>query len=160
MEAHQNTIIKSNKNIQRFTFKTKKHTNRSEMLLTPEQQADKVRNHNIQLVLGEQLYRHGMFDFQNKIYEHYDEVEICCPYDDTQVVLDLITKESHTKLLQSGFTVIHLGLFLIGIIGMHRKELGTKVMASLVDTRHMKFMSKAVIGIKEAGKSRKELDHN
>ena len=49
MEAHQNTIIKSNENIRRFTFKTKKHVSRTEMLLTPEQQADKVRNHNVQL---------------------------------------------------------------------------------------------------------------
>ena len=49
--------------------------------------------------------------------------------------------------------MLHLGLFVIGIIGMHRKGLGTKEMASLVDTRHMEFMSKAVIGIMEAGKS-------
>ena len=51
-------------------------------------------------------------------------------------MLDLITEESYTKLLQSGFTVIHIGLILIGIIEMQRKGLGTKVMASLVDTRH------------------------
>ena len=150
METHQNTIIKSNENIRRFTFKTKKHISRTEMLLTPEQQADKIRHQNVQLIPGEQLYKHGIFDFQNKIYEHYDEVEICCPNDDTQVVLDLLTEESYTKLLQSGFTVIHLGLFLIGIIGMHRKGLGTKVMASLVDTRHMESMSRAVIGLMEA----------
>ena len=106
------------------------------MLLSLEQQADRVRNHNVQLVRGEQLYKLGIFDFQNKIYDHYDEVEICCPNNDAQVVLDLITEESYTKLLQSGFTVIHIGLILIGIIEMQRKGLGTKVMASLVDTRH------------------------
>ena len=150
MDAHQNTIIKNNENIQRFTFKIKKHISRTKMLLTPEQQADKIRNHNVQLVPGEQLYKHGSFYFQNKIYEHYDEVKICCPNDDTQVVLDLITEESYTKLLQSCFTVIRLWLFLTGIIGMHRKGLGTKVRASLVDTRHMESMSRAVIGSMEA----------
>ena len=54
----------------------------------------------------------------------------CCPND-------------NTKLLQSGFTVIHLGLFLIEIIGMHRKGLGTKVITSLIDTKHMESMSRA-----------------
>ena len=32
---------------------------------------------------------------------------------------------------------------------MHRKILGTKVMASIVDTRHMESMSRAVIGVME-----------
>ena len=47
-------------------------------------------------------------------------------------MLDLITEESDMKLLESGFAVMHLRLFLIAIIGMHRKGLGTKVMASLM----------------------------
>ena len=75
------------------------------MLLSPKQQADKLRNNNVQVVPGEQLYKHSIFDFQNKIYEHYDEVEICNPNNDTKVVLDIITEESYTKLLQSGFTI-------------------------------------------------------
>ena len=61
METHQNTIIKSNENIRRFMFKTKKHISRTEMLLTPEQQADKIRHQNVQLIPGEQLYKHGIF---------------------------------------------------------------------------------------------------
>ena len=65
-------------------------------------------------------------------------------------MLDLITEESYTNLLQSSFTVKHLGLFLIGIIGMHRKGLRTKVMTSLVDTRHMEPMSRTVIELMKA----------
>ena len=98
MEIHQNTI------------KTKKHISMTEMLLSPEQHAEKVKNSNVQLISGEQLYKHSNY----KIYEHYDEVEI--PNDDTQVVLDLITEESYMKLLQSDFAVMLLGLFLIQII--------------------------------------------
>ena len=101
MENHQNKIKKGSENIRRFTFKIKKHISRTEMLLSPKQQADKLRNNNVQVVPGEQLYKHGIFDF----YEHYDEVEICNPNNDTKVVLDIITEESYTKLLQSGFTI-------------------------------------------------------
>lgn len=117
-------------------------------VLSPEKQVEKLKN-NIQLVPGEQLYKHGILDFQNKIYEHYDEVEVCCPNNEAQVVLDSITKESYVKLLESGFSVIHLGMFLIGIIGMHSKGLGTKALVSLVDTRHIDLMAKAIIGVME-----------
>lgn len=41
-------------------------------------------------------------------------------------------------------------MFLIWILGMYRKGLGAKVMPSLVDTRHMESMAKAVIGVMEA----------
>lgn len=37
------------------------------MLLSPEKQVEKLRNNNIQLILGEQLYQHGILDFQIEI---------------------------------------------------------------------------------------------
>ena len=61
-------IIKYNGNVRTFTFKTLKHINRTEMLLSPIKQIERIREKQVQLVVGKQLYQHGIFDFRNKIY--------------------------------------------------------------------------------------------
>lgn len=77
-----------------------KHISRTKMLLSLEKQVEKLRKNNIQLIPGEKLYKHGILDFQNKMYEHYDEVEVCCLNDEAQVVLDLVIEELYVKLLE------------------------------------------------------------
>lgn len=62
--------------------------------------------------------------------------------------LDLITKK--IICIESCFSLIHVGILLIEIIGMFRKGSSTKVMANLVDTRHMHSISKVVIGVMKA----------
>ena len=104
-------------NVRRFSIWNDKQNSirKVENLLSPEQQIDKIREKNIQLIQGEQLYKHGILDFHNKIYEHYDEIQICCPDEKGKVILDLISKESYQKLSEADYSLIYLGLILIGI---------------------------------------------
>ena len=48
-----------------------------ENLLSPKKQIEKIRDKSIQLIQGEQLYKHGILNFQDKMYERYDEIQIC-----------------------------------------------------------------------------------
>ena len=75
-----------------------RHIKTIETITTPEEQLQKIREKNVKLVTGEQLYKHGMQDNNNKIYEHYDEEEVCSCNNDSETILDLITEESYIKL--------------------------------------------------------------
>ena len=50
------------------------------------------------------------------------------------VNLKLFSKEVSRKIRQSGKRLLHLGLIVIGIKGLVRKSLGTKVLITFLDT--------------------------
>ena len=53
------------------------------------------------------------------------------------VYLDLVSSEIKQKLLKNKIDkYMHLGVFLIGIIGLHRKEIGALVNINRLDTRN------------------------
>ena len=53
------------------------------------------------------------------------------------VYLDLVSSEIKQKLLKNKIDkYMHLGVILIGIIGLHRKEIGALVNINLLDTRN------------------------
>ena len=50
--------------------------------------------------------------------------------------LDLVSPETKSKLLKNKTDkYMHLGIILIGIIGLHRKEIGALININLLDTR-------------------------
>ena len=49
------------------------------------------------------------------------------------VNIRLISKESSRKIRQNGKKLLHLGLIVIGIKGLVRKGLGTKVLLAFLD---------------------------
>ncbi|KAK7243132.1 hypothetical protein RIF29_37918 [Crotalaria pallida] len=81
---------------------------------------------------------------KSKVYQHYSEETIFC-VGNQEVNLDFVSTESRRKLEASGFATIHLGAILIGIYGMHREHIGSKVNLVLVDTR-FKDPRQVVIG--------------
>ena len=53
------------------------------------------------------------------------------------VYLDLVTPKTKHKLLKNKTNkYMHLGIILIGIIGLHRKEIGALININLLDTRN------------------------
>ena len=53
------------------------------------------------------------------------------------VYLDLVSPETKHKLLKNKTDkYMHLGIILIGIIGLHRKEIGALININLLDTRN------------------------
>ena len=66
-------------NIRKFnSFNRIKNVRILETITATEWQIKRMNNKNLKLIHGEQLYRHSIFDFQNKIYERYDEIQIYC----------------------------------------------------------------------------------
>ncbi|KAK7261697.1 hypothetical protein RIF29_28014 [Crotalaria pallida] len=115
-----------------------------EQIVNPEQQLEKARERRAELLPAEALYSYRVLGNKSKVYQHYSEETIFC-VGNQQVNLDFVSIESRRKLEASGFATIHLGAILIGIYGMHREHIGSKVNLVLVDTR-FKDPRKAVIG--------------
>jgi len=114
-----------------------------EELVDPQQQLEKSRHRQAELLPGEVLYSHRMFSTQQKLYQHYSEELVFCTTN--QVELDFLTKESQSKIKAQGFKLIHLGAVLIGIHGIHRENLDSKVLVALIDARFTD-LTKAIIG--------------
>ena len=147
----ETSLVNKIDNIGKFSIiRPSRHIKTLERIATPEDQLVKIREKNVRLVPEELLYKHGIWESNHRIYEHYDEELVCSHNDDAQAILDLITEEAYLKLRQTGMSIIHLGLIKVGIHGLHRKALGTKVLVTLVDNRHINSMSKAVIATIEA----------
>ena len=130
------TVVKSVNNIRRFnSFNWIKYVRTLEIITTPNEQIKRIKNKNLKLRQGEQLYKHGIFDFQNKLYEGYDEIQIRCNNNNSAIIIDFLTYESYKKLLKTKYSLVHLGLKIFNITGLHRLELRAKLILSLVDTR-------------------------
>ena len=64
------------------------------------------------------------------------------------VLLRIISKQFENALKYSGYKYIHQGMYIIGIKGMTRKKLGTKILITLLDKR-WDSINKAVLGFLE-----------
>ena len=63
-------IVKTVNNIRRFnSFNRIKHVRTLETITIPEEQIKRIKNKNLKLIQGEQLYKHGIFDFQSNIHK-------------------------------------------------------------------------------------------
>ena len=68
-------VVKSVNNIRRFnSFNRIKHVRTLKTITTPEEQIQRIKYKILKLIQGEQLDKHGILDFQNKIYKGYDEM--------------------------------------------------------------------------------------
>ncbi|AXS67831.1 ORF3 [Dioscorea nummularia-associated virus] len=119
-----------------------------ENLLNPEQQLDLARSKQAKLIPAEVLYQHGFWETKPKVYQHYSEEIISCCDTTTQIDLKFLSKNSKHELLSKDYSIIHIGLILIGIHGLHRRNYGSKVMIALADTSD-NIPQKAIIGSME-----------
>lgn len=118
-----------------------------DQLINPEQQLSLSKLKQAELVPAEILYKHGIFETKQKVYQHYSEEIISC-IGDKQENMSFISEESKRQLVAHNYKTIHIGLCMIGIHGMHRSELGCKVHVTLIDTR-FSDLQRAVIGTME-----------
>jgi hypothetical protein len=75
----------------------------------------------------------GVFESRNELYQIYREVELSVLND--PVDLRIVSKEFKNSLRYAGYKYIHQGMYIVGIKGMTRKKLGTKVLVTLLDKR-------------------------
>jgi hypothetical protein len=62
-----------------------------------------------------------------------------------EVELSVVNKQIENELKYCGYKYIHQGMYIIGIKGMTRKKLGTKVLTTLLDKR-WDSINKAALG--------------
>ena len=80
------------------------------------------------------LYSAGLFSQKALLYRHYREEQICVTGDD-QKYLTLISPESSDEIQKRQMNLMHMGLIIIGLKGLTRKNLGTKVLITIYDDR-------------------------
>ncbi|KAG6523485.1 hypothetical protein ZIOFF_013345 [Zingiber officinale] len=71
---------------------------------------------------------------QHRVYQYYSEEDILC-VEENQVDLSLVTQQSHQILQEAGFHHIHMGLVMIRIYTLYRRDTGIMVLVVLRDTR-------------------------
>ena len=75
----------------------------------------------------------GIFESKSGLYRISREVELSVLTH--QVDLRIASKNIENELKYSGDKYIHQGMYVIGVKGMTRKKLGTKVLITLLDKR-------------------------
>jgi hypothetical protein len=75
----------------------------------------------------------GLFESRSGLYRISREVELSVLND--PVDLRIISKQFENSLRYAGYKYIHQGMYIIGIKGITRKKLGTKVLVTLLDKR-------------------------
>jgi hypothetical protein len=94
----------------------------------------------------QQVYQMGIFESRSGLYRISREVKLSVLND--PVDLRIISKQFENSLRYASYKYIHQGMYLIGIKGMTRKKLGTKVLVTLLDKR-WDTINKATLGFLE-----------
>lgn len=104
------------------------------------------QQHQLKLLNPKTLYNAGYFSTDNQLYRHYREEQISAIGEDFKI-LDLVNAHS-LKHLKNRMVLMHMGLIVIGIKGLTRKNLGSKVLITIYDDR-WSDIKKSIIGLTE-----------
>lgn len=109
---------------------------RMDSIIDIDNQLDRFRTNHLDLVKPNVLYsKSNIFDKNSQLYQHYKEESVSVISEDDQKSLDIITRESYDKIRKDTLIRTHLGLIIIGIKGLTRKNLGCKTLVCILDTR-------------------------
>ncbi|XP_074557517.1 uncharacterized protein LOC141813446 [Curcuma longa] len=104
-----------------------------ESQLNPEAELELSQRRRASLVPAETLYSANWSEPRHRVYQHYSETRILVT--GGQQNLPLINQESYSVLRREGMQLIHLGLVMIRIHALHRRNAGTNALVVLRDTR-------------------------
>jgi hypothetical protein len=94
----------------------------------------------------QQVYQMGIFESRSGLYQISREVQLSVLND--PVDLRIVSKQFENSLRYAGYQYIHQGMYIIGVKGMTKKKLGTKVLVTLLDKR-WDTINKAALGFLE-----------
>ncbi|KAG6473556.1 hypothetical protein ZIOFF_067473 [Zingiber officinale] len=118
---------------QRRLHGSRNGTRTLESQLNPEAELELSQRRRASLVPVETLYSINWSEPQHRVYQHYSETRILVT--GGQQNLPLINQESYTILRQEGMQLIHLGLVMIRVHALHRRNAGVNALIVLRDTR-------------------------
>ncbi|KAG6492550.1 hypothetical protein ZIOFF_047513 [Zingiber officinale] len=104
-----------------------------ESQLNPEAELELSQQRRASLVPAETLYTTHWSEPRHRVYQHYSETRVLVT--EGQQNLSLINTESYGILGREGMQLIHLGLVMIRIHALHRRNAGTNALIVLRDTR-------------------------
>ncbi|XP_074562903.1 uncharacterized protein LOC141819524, partial [Curcuma longa] len=104
-----------------------------ESQLNPEAELELSQRRRASLVPAETLYSSRWSEPRHRVYQHYSETRILVT--GGQQNLPLINQESYTTLRREGMQLVHLGLVMIRVHALHRRNAGVNALVVLRDTR-------------------------
>lgn len=104
-------------------------------------------NQEINLLNPRILYHVGRFKSGSSLLKINREEQILVT--ERAVNLQLVSKQTTREIKKKGRKLAHLGLIIIGIKGLTRKKLGTKVLLTILDKRWTEEAKKALIAAME-----------
>ncbi|RCV30606.1 hypothetical protein SETIT_6G108600v2 [Setaria italica] len=117
-----------------------------EEMIDVERDLERYQRDTLRKIRPQQIYQMGWFENKNGLYRISREVELSVLTEPVQ--LRIVSKQFENGLKYSGYKYIHQGMYIIGIKGMTRKKLGTKVLITLLDKR-WDSVNKAALGFLE-----------
>lgn len=117
-----------------------------EEVINLDRDLEKYQKDTLRKIKPQQIYRMGLFENKTGLYRISREVELSVV--SHPVELSIVSKQIENSLKYSGYKYIHQGMYIIGIKGMTRKKLGTKVLITLLDKR-WDTVNKAALGFLE-----------
>lgn len=117
-----------------------------EEVIDIEKDLERYQKDTLRKIRPQQIYQMGWFENKNGLYRISREVELSVLTEPVQT--RILSKQIENGLKYSGYKYIHQGMYIIGIKGMTRKKLGTKVLITLLDKR-WDSINKAALGFLE-----------
>ena len=120
-------------------------------LIDVDRDIEIFKQNKLKLLNPQVLYNTGFFSSTAHLYRHYREEQLSVSEDDSENI-NLISKESMQEIQKRRMNLMHMGLVVIGLKGLTRKNLGTKVLITLYDSRWSES-KRSIIGLTEVDMS-------
>ncbi|KAJ3705794.1 hypothetical protein LUZ61_009499 [Rhynchospora tenuis] len=118
----------------RLPGRSRSYNRTLESQLSPDAELNISQYRRAQQVQAETLYRAGWSENQHRVYQHYSDERVLVP-EGQQIELPFITEGSFQTLLQEGLQHLHIGMIMVRLYTLHRKNAGVNALVLLRDTR-------------------------
>ncbi|KAJ3708513.1 hypothetical protein LUZ61_012218 [Rhynchospora tenuis] len=118
----------------RLPGRSRRYQRSLESQMNPDAELSISQYRRAQQVPAETLYQAGWSESQHRVYQHYSDERVLV-IDGQQVELPFISDESFNRLLQEGLQHLHIGLIMVRLYTLHRRNAGVNALVLLRDTR-------------------------
>ncbi|KAJ3689111.1 hypothetical protein LUZ61_018275 [Rhynchospora tenuis] len=118
----------------RLPGRSRRYQRSLESQMNPDAELSISQYRRAQQVPAETLYQAGWSESQHRVYQHYSDERVLVT-DGQQVELPFISDESFNRLLQEGLQHLHIGLIMVRLYTLHRRNAGVNALVLLRDTR-------------------------
>ncbi|KAJ3705004.1 hypothetical protein LUZ61_008709 [Rhynchospora tenuis] len=118
----------------RLPGRSRSYNRTLESQMSPDAELNISQYRRAQQVPAETLYRAGWSENQHRVYQHYSDERVLVT-EGQQIELPFITEGSFQTLLQEGLQHLHIGMIMVRLYTLHRRNAGVNALVLLRDTR-------------------------